>query len=553
MLGQANDESSPFYRAGRWAAEHREEIFGFFSDPVNLIVLAAVLVVAALALALALKLILGVLRSAWDALHARPGQITLGVRREKFAHHLTDPPVRIAFEDARKGGLVLVGPTGQGKTTALLLILVQALRQGHTVVLLEADGDLGLRLLEHAREMGLGERCYHFDPGSPDSWGWNPLSGDPERAVRRVVNTVAGVSENHPFFGALNENVTRQMTRLTIAYAAHAGDEPTLGLLLRFLTDARFLEDALDFGQDAAGTPWFAPRSRTGTSEPGWSRSTSPGAPGSAMSTSSGSGTSCGACCPASGWRELLSPEAGERSIDVGGVLGSGGLLVFRCASEEVGEVESQTILSWAQQTMQQETLGRGAPMRPVWSAIDEAHVILGNHNTATAQSYSRWFVQSRKFGVVPLLGYQSFFQLPESLRKAIAGSARNKLVFGGLHGDDAEHAQELLGHTTRRKTETRRSSTGGPFSPKRTQEVTAFVEGPYYSLPEVEDLPVGYCFYRGVRGKRQPPPALVKLGRLPSLRRLRGGAPGAAGSAGHGSGEDDERRRDPADRTRRG
>jgi hypothetical protein len=50
--------------------------------------------------------------------------------------------------------------------------------------------------------MGLGERCYHLDPGSPDSWRWNPLSGDPERAVRRVVNTVAGVSENHPFFGA---------------------------------------------------------------------------------------------------------------------------------------------------------------------------------------------------------------------------------------------------------------------------------------------------------------------------------------------------------------
>jgi hypothetical protein len=323
------------------------------------------------------------------------------------------------------------------------------------------------------------------------------------------------------------------MTRLTIAYAAHAGHEPTLGLLLRFLTDARFLEDALDFGRDAAGysvvrAPFVDGDLRTWLEQEylSWNPRVRDeyllGLRNFLRSLLSGERVA-----------RLLSSDAGEWSIDVGGVLGSGGLLVFRCASEDVGEIESQTILSWAQQTVQQETLGRGAPMRPVWSAIDEAHVILGNHNTATAQSYSRWFVQSRKFGVVPVLGYQSFFQLPETLRKAIAGSARNKLVFGGLHGDDAEHAQELLGHTTRRKTETRRSSTGGPFSPKRTQEVTAFVEGPYYSLPEVEDLPVGYCFYRGVRGKRQPPPALVKLGRLPSLRRLRGGAPGAAGRRG--------------------
>jgi hypothetical protein len=226
---------------------------------------------------------------------------------------------------------------------------------------------------------------------------------------------------------------------------------------------------------------------------------------------------------------ELLSPKTKKRMIDVGRVLGSGGLLVFRCTSDEVGEIESQTVLSWAQQTIQQETLGRGAPMRPVWIGADEAHVILGHHNTPAAHSYSRWFVQSRKFGVVPLLGYQSFFQLPESLRETIAGSARNKLVFGGLHGDDARHAQEILGHTTRPKTETRRMSTGGPFSPKSTQEVTALVEEPYYSLPEVEILPVGYCFYKGVRGKRQPPPVLVKLGRLPSLRRLRNRAPGAA------------------------
>jgi len=517
------------YRTGRRIAEYREEISAFVSDPVDIMVLAVLLVASALALVLTSKVFLKALRAAWDALHAKPGQITLGVRRGKPVHHLTDPPVRIAFEDARKGGVVLVGPTGQGKTTALLLILVQALLRGHTVVVLEADGNLGLRLLKYARAMGLGKRCFHFDPSVRDSWKWNPLAGDPERAVRRAVNTVLSVSHNHPFYGGLNENVMRQMTKLTIAYAAHAGVEPTLALLLRLLTDHSFLDELLDFGPNAAGVPEIRAPFVDGDLKVWLEQeylSWSPKVRGEYLL---GLRNFLRSLLSSERVAQMLSPEAGdERKIDVGRVLESGGLLVFRCTSDEVGEVESQTILSLAQQTIQQETLGRGVPMRPLWSTIDEAHIILGSHNTATVQSYSRWFVQSRKFGVVPVLGYQSFFQLPDSLRKVIAGNARNKLIFGGLHGEDARHAQELLGHTTRRKTETRQASTGGLFAPKSTQEVTTLVEGPYYSLPEVENLPVGYCFFKGVRGKRQPPPAVVKLGKLPSFRRLRGRAPGA-------------------------
>ncbi|MGH3145945.1 MAG: type IV secretory system conjugative DNA transfer family protein, partial [Rubrobacter sp.] len=517
------------YRTGRRVAEHWEEISTFLSDPVDIATLAVLLVASALALALALKLALKALRAAWDALHAGPGRITLGFKRGEPLHYLTDPPLRIAFEDARKGGLVLVGPTGQGKTTALLLILVQALLRGHTVVVLEADGNLGLRLLKYARAMGLGKRCFHFDPSVRDSWKWNPLSGDPERAVRRAVNTVVSVSHNHPFYGGLNENVMRQMTKLTISYAAHAGVEPTLALLLRLLTDHGFLDELLDFGPNATGVPEIRAPFVDGDLKVWLEQeylSWSPKVRGEYLL---GLRNFLRSFLSSERVAQMLSPEAEEeRKIDVGRVLESGGLLVFRCTSDEVGEVESQTILSLAQQTIQQETLGRGAPMRPLWSTIDEAHIILGSHNTATAQSYSRWFVQSRKFGVVPVLGYQSFFQLPDSLRKVIAGSARNKLIFGGLHGEDARHAQELLGHTTRRKTETRQASTGGLFAPKSTQEVTTLVEGPYYSLPEVESLPVGYCFFKGVRGKRQPPPTVVKLGKLPSFRRLRGRAPGA-------------------------
>ena len=509
-------------------AKNQGEISNFFSDPIKLTIVVALLIAIGIVLISTLRLSSKGLQAAWEALQAKPGRITLGAQREKFIHYLVNPLIKISFEDARKGGVVLFGPTGQGKTTALLLILVRALIWGHTVVVLEADGNLGLRLLNYARAMGLGKRCFHFDPSAPDSWKWNPLLGDPERAVRRAVNTVVSVSQNHPFYGGLNENVMRQMTKLTIYYASYVGVEPTLELLLRLLTDHRLLDEILDFGPSAAGVSEIRAPFVDGDLKVWLEQeylSWNPKVRGEYLL---GLRNFLRSLMSSERVVDLLSPETREQTIDVRKALNSGGLLVFRCTSDEVGEVESQTILSWVQQTIQQETLGRSAPMRPVWSAIDEAHIILGNQNTATAQSYSRWFVQSRKFGVVPVLGYQSFFQLPDSLRKAIASSARNKLIFGGLHGDDAKHAQDLLGHTTRRKTESRKVSTGSPFAPKRIQEVTTLVEEPCYSLTEVETLPMGNCFFKGVRGKFQPPPMVVKLDKILSIRRLRDKAPGA-------------------------
>lgn len=165
----------------------------------------------------------------------------------------TRPPVGLRFEDARRGGGVLVGPTGQGKTTALLLICVRALLWGHTVVLIEADGNLGLRLIGYARAMGLGKRCFLFDPEVRDSRKWNPLSGDTRRVVRQAVSTVVSVSQTHDFYSQLNEVVMRQMTELTCAYAKHSGSKPTLKLLLRLLSDFRALKEMLDVAKDEAG------------------------------------------------------------------------------------------------------------------------------------------------------------------------------------------------------------------------------------------------------------------------------------------------------------
>ena len=166
--------------------------------------------------------------------------------------------------------------------------------------------------------------------------------------------------------------------------------------------------------------------------------------------------------------------------------------------------------------------------MRPVLAVVDEAHDLLGHRNTAVAESYAGWYAQCRKFNVVPWLGYQSFYQLPDVLRRVLDASARHKIVFGGLHGDDVRHAQIILGHTQRQRTEVRETASGTFLAPPQRQTVGRTVEEPYLSLRELEDLPLGYCVYRGVAGKRQLPPVVVRVEEPPSPHKIRERAPSA-------------------------
>lgn len=503
----------PGYEAGRWLAEHGQEIAASVSDPTNLAISAAALASAGTAGALGTKLGVRGLRAGWSALHGRPGEVRLGVRREKLHDHLFDPPVGMRFEDARKGGVVLVGPTGQGKTTAAETIAVRALLWGHTVVLLESDGDLGPRLLSRARNLGLAERTFCFDASARRTMKWNPLSGDKDEVVRQAVDTIESVSaNNHGFYKDFNKAVMRSMTRLACAYATHSGTEATIELVLWLLTDQRALErEVLNSAKNEVGeievrAPFVRGELKTWLEQEflSWS----PRLRGEYLV---GLRNLLAELLPDERVVDALCPKHGDPTLDLRAALNSGGLVVFRAPSDAVGQATAQTLLTWGLQRLQQETLARSAPSRPAWGMLDEAHVVLGEHNTAAARSYSRWFVQVRRFNLAPLLGYQSFYQLPDVLRKVLDASARNKLIFGGLHGDDAEHAQDLLGHTVRRREEIREVS-GGPFAPARRQKVTSSVEEPYYSMSEIENLPQGYCFIRSVRGKHQPPPVKARI-----------------------------------------
>lgn len=317
------------------------------------------------------------------------------------------------------------------------------------------------------------------------------------------------------------------MTELVCACARNLGVEPTVKALLNFLTDVRNLEHILDLDADGG-------RVKVGAPFVGWELKAWLEQEFFAWSERMrreylvGLRNLLRKLLSSELVTEALTPRKGDVTLDVGGALQSGGLIVVRAPSEALGHVGSQTLATWFLQRLQQETLGRGMPMRPAGFYLDETHVVLGRHNPAAAASFARWFVQARRFNIAPHAGYQSFSQLADPLKEVFDSSARNKLISGGLYGEDAYHAQRLLGHTRKPETEVRELGSESLFGPKRRQRITRTVEAPCYSIGEIEDLPLGRWFFRGVRGKRQLPATVLRVKEPPPPGRLRARAPGA-------------------------
>ncbi len=111
---------------------------------------------------------------------------------------------------------------------------------------------------------------------------------------------------------------------------------------------------------------------------------------------------------------------------------------------------------------------------------------------------------------------YQSFSLLPSPLKESLATNARNKLISGGLQGEDAEEAIRMLGRTEEEVRDYRRTFKGflggpGTFSVGRRRQMV-----PRVSEEELVYLPRGWWHCSRVRRGRQQRPVPVKAGRAP-------------------------------------
>lgn len=506
MLG--TDGSKSAYNFGAWLEENGPELLTAAQD---LAVLWPYVLVAGIFGAVAAAVLWYKDRAVHglrNCLSARPGEITLGKFGEKGGDHLVDPSVRVSFDD-RCMGVQVVAPTGRDKTTLFKDMILQDLYRGHTVFVLETDGHLGPELLAYAGPSGLGERFFYFDPTNL-GMKWNPLKGPVARVAEQAANTIESAARGTGVYKDFDADVLRNMVHAAHAYARSKGERPTLTLVQTFLADRRYLLEKLNVREDEEGSyrvlapfvggetkawfeqeffEWSARVQRESTINLRnllrWLFSTRETI-------------------------EALTPGVeengvGDFEIDLGRALFTGGLIVFRIPSDSLGSTTSRTIATWVLQHLQQETLGRPREERtPLCVYLDEMHVILGHHNTQVASSFSRWIAQVRNYRVATHLAYRSFSQLPRELKNALSTNARNKLVSGGLYGQDARDAQDLLGYRLQEVEDVREQKRTTFLAPRRRSRSSRMVEKPRYTLEEIEKLPLGQWFYKRAKRGRQ-------------------------------------------------
>jgi hypothetical protein len=216
---------------------------------------------------------------------------------------------------------------------------------------------------------------------------------------------------------------------------------------------------------------------------------------------------------------EALSPRDGEPVLDMAEALDSGGLVLVS-VPQGAAEATSRVLSIWMMEYFRQAVLARGDGGFPVACYLDEVHTMLGHANSDAALAFSKLVTQGRRRHVNFNLAYQSFSLLPLPLKNALDSNARNKLISGGLQGNDADEALGMMGYTEDEVRDYRRTykglfAGGGSFSVgRRTQRRSRVSED------ELQYLPRGSWHASLVRRGRLQPPVVVRAGRAPRAPR---------------------------------
>lgn len=463
-------------------------------------------------------------RRAGSYLSHTPGDVVLGRRMDTRLDRILRSLVIARWID-RTHHLEVTGPTGSGKTTALLPIAVQDLINGHTVATEEIYGDFGMSLIPYA--FALGRPVFILDPSLKGSLCLNPLAGeDAEDVVEHFASVVEGLFAHH-FYGPFNGDAARAFARLSREYARQQGGEADLALFMLLLSDRAFLYRVLQVkvegsGYDkteTVGAPWVSRDTRSWFDSDylrwsdklrvdylsgfkNWTRKLLAKAPA----------------------RRTLCPGPGDLTLDLRVALSTpGALIVLRFPVEAVGEEPAHAMARFVTKTMQSLTLSRfpdafgsDIPVPPLSLILDELPTLVGR-NLGDAMSTAQWMALVRKQGVSVTVTHQGGALISDVLSGALDTNARAKLFAPGLGADDLSKAQETLGHEDKEvhdERETNRSLfSSGSYSRSRG---TRTQRAPRFGEDELKYAAIGNWVHLPFRGLQNQPPERIRMRPVP-------------------------------------
>lgn len=331
---------------------------------------------------------------------------------------------------ARLRHLHVLGPTGTGKSTLLVNLCAQDLRDGHGVVLLDPKGDLVADVLERIPAHRRGDVVVLDPADTAMPVGLNPLRAATGTSAEVVVENLVGLFKSlyRASWGPRTDDIFRAAL-LTLAETEGA----TLCEVPLLLTDPSYRRRTIGRLDDPIGLESFW----------GWYEALSDGERLSVVGPVLNK-------VRAFTMRRTVRTIVGQATpqLSMSDVLGSGKVLLVSLASGLLGDEAASLLGALVVAELWHATKARAgldqAQRRPVMAYMDEWQNLL--HLPTPMASV---LAEARGLGLGLTLAHQNLGQLPEAARDAVMSNARSRVCFQLPAGDARIVARDLGGLLT--------------------------------------------------------------------------------------------------------
>lgn len=328
--------------------------------------------------------------------------------------------VGLSVVDARQH-IHLLGATGSGKSTLMCHLILDDIRAGRGVVVIDPKGDLAVDVLDRLPAT-VADRVVLIDPDQPHGATLNPLVGvDHDLVVDNVVSIFAKIFQRH--WGPRIDDVLRVACLTLMRHP-----KPTLANVPPLLNDKQFRASFTVGLDDPEGLKGFWE----------WFESTPPPLRAQVIGPVL-------ARLRSFLLRDFVRRTIGpaESSFDMGRVLDRGGILIARLPKGQLGEDTAKLLGSFVFASVWQAATARArtpeSARRDATVYVDEAHNVLN-----LAGSVGDMLAEARGYRLSLVLAHQNLTQLPRESQLALSANARNKLYFTC----SPEDARQLALHT---------------------------------------------------------------------------------------------------------
>ena len=459
------------------------EAAGRFKDTAlgaadNPLVLAAVLAAIVAVVAVLAAIRIGVPAASYHAraaLRARPSDLVVADRREEFVDGVVSMPLTLRWAD-RCAHVQCLGPTGIGKTYAILPWIVQDLLAGRSVAIVQIHGDLADRALEYADAMGATAHVCDFSDES--SLKLNLLAGEStQKVANRAASAVRAVASQYPHYQNVAEEATRRFVILARSWAAHMGgseNDADIELWRWLLYDRPALDRILGVtyletdggrrtGEVRVNAPWLDHFTATWFEQRFllWGEQ-------QREHNIAGVEMFLNRILSEDAARRRMCPDESEPELDLYGEMRStavhlseagarngasdgrshalGKLVVVKAPVEALDTEPARAIAYWALKTVQDATMTRREGSDPLCVYLDELPTLIGKGHQEEVDAFTGWLANVRKLGVAVHIAYQGYSLLRDVLVGSLDTNGRNKLILGGLAETDIRKVQRSLG-----------------------------------------------------------------------------------------------------------